>query len=34
MVFQWEGQVDEVLEPDRRGRPGEFVATAVREKIL
>lgn len=34
MVFQWEGQVDEVQEPDRRGRPGESGATAVREKIL
>lgn len=34
MVFQCEGHVDEVQEPDRRGRSGESVATAVGEKIL
>lgn len=34
MVFQWAGQVDEVQEPDRRGTPGDSVATPVGEKII
>jgi len=32
--FQWAGQVDEVQEPDKRGKPGDTVATPVGEKII
>lgn len=34
MVFQWAGQVDEEQDPDKRGTPGDSVATAVEEEIV
>lgn len=34
MVFQWAGQVDEEQDPDRRGMPGDSVATAVGEETV